>query len=213
MDSVQSIERGRHERWESWSDWARTHVAALLMPLARLAGRLGVHPNTITLLGLLLHVGVGIVFGLGHLRLGGVLLLLVGPVDALDGLLARALNKQSLFGSFLDSTLDRLSDAALILGLTAHYMRQGASTQVWLLLVSLVAVMTVSYIRARAEAVGLTCKIGLLTRMERVLLVGILSALGLPGVMAWALATLSMFTMVQRIVHVYLVSRQEEPDL
>lgn len=212
MDSVQSIERGRHKRWESWSDWARTHAAALLMPLARFAGRLGVHPNTITLLGLLLHVGVGIVFGLGHIRLGGVLLLLVGPVDALDGLLARALNKQSLFGSFLDSTLDRISDAVLILGLTAHYMRQGASTQVWLLLISLVAVMTVSYIRARAEAVGLTCKVGLLTRMERVLLIGILSALGLPAVMAWALATLSVFTMIQRIVHVYLVSRQGEPD-
>lgn len=211
MDSVRSIACKQHRRWDSWSDWARAHGAAFLMPLARFAGRLGLHPNTITLLGLLLHIGVGIVFGLGHLRLGGVLLLLVGPVDALDGLLARALNKQSLFGAFLDSTLDRISDAALILGLLAHYMRQGASTQVWLLLISLVAVMTVSYIRARAEAVGLTCKVGLLTRMERILLVGILSASGLPVVMVWALATLSMFTMVQRIVYVYLVSRQEEP--
>ncbi len=208
MDSVQSIERGQHKRWESWSDWARTHATTLLMPLARLAGRLGIHPNTLTILGMLLQIGVGVVFGLGHITLGGLLLLIVGPVDALDGLLARALNKQSVFGSFLDSTMDRISDAAVILGLTAHYLRQGASVQVWLLLISLVATMMISYIRARAEAVGLECKVGLLTRMERILLIGILSALGLPVVMVWALATLSVFTMIQRIIHVYLVSRR-----
>jgi CDP-diacylglycerol--glycerol-3-phosphate 3-phosphatidyltransferase len=171
-------------------------------------GRLGIHPNTITILGLLLHVGVGVVFSLGHIRLGGVLLLVVGPMDALDGLLARALGKESLFGSFLDSTLDRLSDAALILGLTAHYIRQGAHVQVALLLVSLVATMMISYVRARAESLGFSCKVGLLTRMERILVIGILSMLGLPLVMAWVLAVLSVFTVAQRIAYVYTVSRQ-----
>jgi len=180
------------------------------MPLARLAGRLGVHPNTLTILGMMLQIGVGVVFGLGHVTLGGVLLLIVAPVDALDGLLARALNKQSVFGAFLDSTLDRISDAAVILGLTAHYLRQGAAVQVWLLLISLVATMMISYIRARAEAVGLECKVGLLTRMERVLLIGVLSALGLPVAMTWALAVLSVVTMVQRIFHVYLLSQRVE---
>lgn len=186
-----------------WSDRARACAAALLMPLARLVGRLGIHPNTLTILGLILQIGVGIIFGLGHITLGGLLLLIVAPVDALDGLLARALNKQTAFGSFLDSTFDRISDAALILGLTAHFLRQGASVQVWLLLISLVAAMMVSYIRAKAEALGLECKVGLLTRMERIPLIGILSALGLPMVMAWALAILSVFTMIQRIIHVY----------
>jgi CDP-diacylglycerol--glycerol-3-phosphate 3-phosphatidyltransferase len=181
------------------------------MPLVRLAGRLGIHPNTLTILGMMLQIGVGVVFGLGHITLGGLLLLIVGPVDALDGLLARALNKQSVFGSFLDSTMDRISDAAVILGLTAHYLRQGASVQVWLLLIALVATMMVSYIRARAEAVGLECKVGLLTRLERVLLIGVLSALGLPVVMAWTLAVFSVFTVIQRIVHVYLISLQREP--
>ena len=211
MDTVRPIERGRHRRWESWSEWARAHGAALLMPLVRLAGRLGIHPNTLTILGMMLQIGVGVVFGLGHITLGGLLLLIVGPVDALDGLLARALNKQSVFGSFLDSTMDRISDAAVILGLTAHYLRQGASVQVWLLLIALVATMMVSYIRARAEAVGLECKVGSLTRLERVLLIGVLSALGLPVVMAWTLAVFSVFTVIQRIVHVYLISLQREP--
>jgi CDP-diacylglycerol--glycerol-3-phosphate 3-phosphatidyltransferase len=79
-----------------------------------------------------------------------------------------------------------------------------------LLLISLVAVMMVSYTRARAEAEGFQCKVGLLTRMERILLVGVLSAVGLPRVMIWALAVLSVFTVVQRILYVYAVSRREK---
>ena len=128
MNSVQRLERnrrrvgvvsGERRRWDSFTDWARAHAVGILTPIARAMGRLGIHPNTITVLGMLLQFGVAIVFGLGHLRLGGLLLLIVAPVDALDGALARALDEQTQFGSFLDSTLDRFSDAALILGLTA----------------------------------------------------------------------------------------------
>jgi CDP-diacylglycerol--glycerol-3-phosphate 3-phosphatidyltransferase len=173
-------------------------------------GRLGIHPNTITILGLLLQAGVGVMFGLGYVTLGGWVLLVVAPIDALDGALARALGNQSRFGAFLDSTLDRLSDAALILGLTAHYLRQGAHVEVGLLLTALVAAMMVSYTRARAEALGFPCKVGLLTRMERIILIGVLSGVGLPTVMVWALAVLSVFTVGQRILYVYGVSRREE---
>jgi CDP-diacylglycerol--glycerol-3-phosphate 3-phosphatidyltransferase len=182
------------------------------MPIAHVMGRIGIRPNTITLLGMLLQVGVGVVFGLGYITLGGWLLLAVAPVDALDGALARALGEENCFGAFLDSTLDRLSDAALILGLTAYYLRQGASTAVVLLLTSLVAVMMVSYTRARAEALGFPCKVGLLTRLERIFLVGVLSAVGLPIVMIWALAVFSVFTVVQRILYVYMVYRRGEQD-
>ena len=197
-------------KWDTLTDWARAQGSVILRPVANAMGRLGLHPNTVTLLGMLLQTGVGVVFGLGHLRLGGWLLLAVAPVDALDGLLARVLGKQSTFGAFLDSTVDRISDAALILGLTAHYIRQGAHLEVALLLTSLVAVMMISYIRARAEAVGYCCKVGLLTRMERILLIGVLSALGLHTVMVWALALLSVFTVIQRILYVYKVASQTE---
>lgn len=219
MNSVQQVERkqrveGKQQRgrWGSLTDWARTQAGVILMPVARAMGRLGIHPNMVTILGLLLQVGVGVMLGLGYITLGGWLLLIVAPVDALDGALARALGKQSRFGAFLDSTLDRLSDAALILGLTAHYLRRGASTAIVLLLISLVAVMMVSYVRARAEAEGFSCKVGLLTRMERVILIGVLSAIGLPTVMIWALAVLSVFTVVQRVLYVYAVSRREGRD-
>ena len=112
--------------------------------------------------------------------------------------------------AFLDSTLDRFSDAALILGLMTYYLYQGKSVAVVLAFVALVGVIMVSYTRARAEAVGFDCKVGLVTRMERIVLIGALSAVGLPMVMLWALAVLSMVTVVQRILHVYAVARQEE---
>jgi CDP-diacylglycerol--glycerol-3-phosphate 3-phosphatidyltransferase len=219
MSSVQQAKHQRHVervekekergRWDTLTDWARAQAGVLLMPFVRAIGRLGIHPNTLTILGMLLQVGVGVVFGLGYITLGGWLLLLVAPIDVLDGTLARVVGKQSRFGAFLDSTLDRLSDAALILGLMAHYLRQGASVAVALLIISLVAAMMVSYTRARAEALGFPCKVGLLTRMERIILIGVLSAIGLPTVMMWALAVLSVFTVVQRILYVYAVSRQE----
>jgi len=217
MSSAQQAECGRgvkqkrlRRRWDTFTDWARTQAGVFLMPIARAMARLGIHPNTVTLVGFLLQAGVGVVFGLGYLMLGGWLLLVVAPVDALDGALARAIGQKSLFGAFLDSTFDRLSDAALILGLTVHYLRHGEHLEVVLLLISLVAALMVSYTRARAEALGFPCRVGLLTRLERIVLIAALSAVGLPTVMIWVLAVLSVFTVVQRILYVYAVSRREE---
>jgi len=219
MSSAQQVECGRsvkqkrqRGRWDSFTDWARIQAGVILMPIARVMARLGIHPNTVTLVGFLLQVGVGVVFGLGHLVLGGWLLLVVAPVDALDGAVARARGQKSRVGAFLDSTFERLSDAALILGLTVHYLRQGEHLEVVLLLISLVAALMVSYTRARAEALGFPCRVGLLTRLERIALIAALSAVGLPIVMIWALAVLSVFTVVQRILYVYAVSRREEAD-
>ena len=203
---------GEPRKRVSFTDWARAQGSILLKPVVGLLIRLGLHPNTVTLVGMLLQLGVGVVFGLGHLLLGGWLLLAVAPLDAIDGLLARTAGKQSRFGAFLDSTLDRISDAALILGLTVHYWRQDAHLQVALLLVSLVAAMMVSYVRARAEAVGFTCKVGLLTRFERIVVIGLLSAIGLHTAMIWVLAACSVFTVIQRILHVYAVARREEAE-
>jgi CDP-diacylglycerol--glycerol-3-phosphate 3-phosphatidyltransferase len=120
---------------------------------------------------------------------------------------ARANGQERPFGAFLDSTLDRLSDAVLILGLTAYRLQQGALLQVGLLLVALVSALMVSYTRARAEALGLSCKVGLLTRMERIFLIAVLSALGLVTPLVWTLALLSLFTFLQRVIHVYRTSQ------
>jgi CDP-diacylglycerol--glycerol-3-phosphate 3-phosphatidyltransferase len=217
MSTAQRVERKqrvkqkrRRKHWDSFTDWAREQTKVILDPIVHVLGRLGIHPNTITIVGFLLQVGVGVLFSQGYLVLGGWSLIVVGPVDALDGMLARAFGQKSLFGAFLDSTLDRLSDAALILGLATHYLRQGSYLEVALLVISLVAASMVSYVRARAEALGFPCKVGVLTRLERLLLISVLSAIGLPTVMIWALAVLSVFTMIQRILYVYTFSRQIE---
>jgi len=195
-------------RWDSLTDWARERAAIITVPIARFLSRLGIHPNTITVIGLLLQLGVGAVFAAGYIRAGGWLLLVVAPMDALDGALARVSRKQSRFGAFLDSTLDRVADAVLILGLTVPYLRAGHFVMVELLLISLVAAMLVSYTRARAESLGFPCKIGVLSRLERVVLIAALCALGWPEVMAWVLAGLSLLTVGQRILYVYALSRQ-----
>jgi CDP-diacylglycerol--glycerol-3-phosphate 3-phosphatidyltransferase len=172
-------------------------------PVSRLLGRWGVHPNSVTIVGLLLQVCVSALFAVGRIRWGGGLLLVFAPLDALDGAVARAAGKVSVFGAFLDSTLDRLADAALILGLAWHTASQGAQLEAALLVAGLVAALMVSYTRARAESLGIPCKVGIVTRMERILLIGVLSALGLVPVLAWALAVFSFFTLFQRVARVY----------
>jgi CDP-diacylglycerol--glycerol-3-phosphate 3-phosphatidyltransferase len=207
---VRKQRSGYHRKWDTFTDWARAKGAIILGPVARLIARLGIHPNTITIAGLFLQIGVAVVFGLGHLTLGGWLLLALSPVDALDGLLARTLGRQSRFGAFLDSTIDRLSDTALVLGFVAHYIRHDDYLYVALLLVSLVASMMISYIRARAESLNFSCKVGLLTRVERLLVIGGLSALGLHPLMPPVLAVFTVFTVIQRMWHVYQISQQDE---
>lgn len=192
------------------TDRMRARATAVLEPVGSFLAGMGVHPNSVTLVGFLLQASCAALFALGRGRRGGMLLLVVAPLDAVDGAVARAGGKESPFGAFLDSTVDRLSDAVLILGLTAHRYREGVLLEVGLLLVALVASLMVSYTRARAEALGLSCKVGLVTRMERILLIAVLAALGLFSVLAWMLAILSTITVFQRVIHVYRSSSRRE---
>lgn len=210
MSDIEGATTEGRGQWESLSDWVRARCAAVLTPAAVFLAGLGVRPNAITVLGFLLQIGVATLFALDHVRWGGVVLLVVAPMDALDGAVARASGTDGPFGAFLDSTLDRLSDAALILGLTARGLQQGALLEVGLFLVALVAALMVSYARARAEALDFSCKVGLLTRLERILLIAALSAFRLITPLAWALSVLSVVTVVQRVVHVYRASSWSE---
>jgi len=203
-------EAGRRAPRQTLTDWARARAAGVLAPLARWLGRLGVRANTITAVGFLLQLGVSALFVTERLRWGGVLLSLVAPLDALDGAVARATGSDGPFGAFLDSTLDRLSDAALILSLAAYQFRLGALTEGALFLGALVLSLMVSYTRARAEALGVGCTVGLATRLERVLLIAVLSTLGLVKILAWVLALLSLITFLQRMVHVYRACFQQD---
>ncbi len=159
MDKAQPKAQPEAPRaYESLAEWARDAAQVITIPLARVLNRLKIHPNTLTLLGCLPTIGVGGVLASGRLTLGGWLLEIIAPVDALDGALARLSGRSSRFGAFLDSTLDRVSEGVLYLCLAAHYLWHGATTEVLLAFLSLIGAFLVSYVRARAEAGGFSCK-------------------------------------------------------
>jgi CDP-diacylglycerol--glycerol-3-phosphate 3-phosphatidyltransferase len=186
------------------TDLARKWMRWLLEPLARLINRTGVSPNLLTVMGFVLTVGVAYVLATGHLQIGGVLLAIAGLFDALDGTLARLAGRRSRFGAFLDSTVDRFSEAVIFLGLLVHYTQHGGRQESFLIYATLVGSLMVSYARARAESIGIECKGGILTRFERavVLVVGLI--LNQMLIALWIMAVLSNFTALQRI---YLVWR------
>jgi CDP-diacylglycerol--glycerol-3-phosphate 3-phosphatidyltransferase len=190
------------------SDWARKWAQGLITPLARLISRTGITPTGLTVAGFVFNAGVAWVMALGHLRLGGLLVLLAGAFDALDGALARLTDRVTPFGAFLDSTLDRCSEAVLYLGLLAFYAGRGSRLEILLIYLTIVGSFLVSYTRARAEGLDIECKVGLFTRFERVVVL----ALGLLlGQMLLALAVLAVgshLTALHRILHVWRETRE-----
>jgi CDP-diacylglycerol--glycerol-3-phosphate 3-phosphatidyltransferase len=193
------------------SDRVRRYGQVILDPTVRVIARTGVTPNMLTIFGFLLNVGVAAVLAAGYLRLGGVLLLLSASFDALDGTLARQTGQQSRFGAFFDSTVDRYSEAVVLAGLLIYFVDQGAQLEVLLIYAAIVGSLMVSYARARAEGLDLECKVGMLTRFERVVVLGGGLILGVVTLALWTVAILANLTAVQRIVHVHRVAAEPEP--
>ena len=194
------------------SEVRRTLANRIVEPPARLLAATSVSPNAITWFGFLLAVGAAILIILGHLLAAGFLVLISGLFDLLDGALARRANRVTLFGGVLDSTLDRLSEAILLLGILGLFLLTGEQPflfasvtlgwSVLLIFVTLLGSLLVSYIRARAEALGVECDVGLFTRGERVIVL----ALGLllnQLVIALAIITVfSFITVGQRLLYI-----------
>ena len=181
----------------------------LVRPLALLH----VTPNTVTIIGLLLNGVVGWVIAGGHLVAGGILLLVAGGFDMLDGALARVTKKFSTFGAFLDSVLDRYSEAIVGFGLLYHEMLAHDTLVVGLLYAYIIGSLMISYARARAEGLGLDAKVGLLPRPERIVIlaVGLIFHVLLVPVLV-ILAILTNFTALQRVYHVWQGTRSNESD-
>ncbi len=208
--SVEKTQSRKSPRvYESLAEWAREAAQVFTIPIARVLARWKIHPNTLTLLGCLLTIGVGGVIASGRLTLGGWLLAVVAPIDALDGALARVTGRGSRFGAFLDSTLDRVSEAVLLLCLAAHYLWRGATMEVLLAFLALIGSTLVSYTRARAEANGYSCKVGFFTRLERTVVLAAGLILGIPTIALWVLAIGSNLTALWRILHVYFQARRD----
>lgn len=186
----------------------------LVAPLGRAFIRAGIRPNVITTVGTIIVVGSGVAFGFGAIRLGGLLLLASGVFDILDGQVARQGGMMTTFGAFYDSTLDRVGEAAVFAGLAVYFERGGVlpERQTLALVIALTALamsMLVSYARARAEGLGLDCKVGIAARAERIFLLGaptLVFGSGRHGMLVfWLVAILALaatITVVQRVVYV-----------
>ena len=176
-------------------------------PIGRALARTGMTPNALTVVGCILNFGVGAILALGYQWQGGILVLVVGAFDTLDGALARASGRATTFGAFLDSTLDRYSEAAIFFGILADAVRRGDIQVVLLTYAAAIGSLMVSYARARAEGLGLRGDVGWLQRPERVVILGLGLILGLVVPALWILAILTNLTALQRILHVRNLTR------
>lgn len=166
-------------------------------------------PNGITIFGLVGNVAAGVLIGFGYLTWGGLVALLVGPLDALDGALARLRGESGQYGAFIDSVTDRYSEIALFGGLLVHFSQLNAWREALLVFFAALGSVMVSYVRARAEALGYSAKVGLLTRAERyiVLIPGII--FHIPEISLWILAVMTHFTALQRFLFVRKQARMQ----
>ena len=176
-------------------------------PIIKFLARTPITPNTITWLGFWLTVGAAALVATGNLFAAGFVVLIAGLFDMLDGALARATNRVTRFGGILDSTLDRLSDAVLLLGILVIYTRNQQVAESLLVGFALLGSLMVSYLRAKVESLGIECRVGLFTRSERVIILALgllLSQFGYALVIALAIITVfSFFTAGQRLFYAW----------
>ena len=186
----------------TFADKMRVWFRWYLNPIAGFFNRLGIRPNTVTLIGLMGTIGCAVLIAFGHMTWAGILLLIMGPVDAMDGALARLRNEASDWGAFVDAVTDRYSELFLFLGFLIFYMLQADVAGVILAYLAAAGSVLVSYVKARADASKLDANVGLLTRVERyiVLIPGLIFNLPLPVLII--IAILANFTALQRILRV-----------
>ena len=186
-------------------------------PVAKTLARLGVSPNVITLAGLVGACGSAYLLGAGSLAWGGVVMLAAGVLDLFDGAVARLTGRASKFGALLDSTADRVSEAVVLLGLLVYYMEEPSTLGAVLAFAAMVGSMMVSYVRARAEGLGVHWTGGVMTRPERVAVLGAAAIVGQwwgPAVLAAlaAIAALTTLTTLQRVFYVRRVLSGDEAE-
>ncbi|MBW1772771.1 MAG: CDP-alcohol phosphatidyltransferase family protein [Deltaproteobacteria bacterium] len=209
------------------SEKNRERYMKILSPVGNFLARVGVHPHILTVTGVVLSALAGLVYCNGSFFWAAWVLVLAGSCDALDGQIARQTDKKSQFGAFMDSTLDRYSDMFPLLGLAYYFAggpafygsasgTQGGDCAYWTVIITVLAItgsFMVSYTRARAEALGMSCKKGLMQRPERITLLIIGSLLGaIPGIgtllMKATLIVLALSTNVTAVHRMVYVKQQ-----
>ena len=192
----------------------------IVSPVVAIFVRYQLNPNWLTTISFFVSVAAAIQFGRGALRGGALLTLLGGLFDMIDGAVARASQRVTRFGALYDSTLDRYAEILTLMGIGYFFFNsngRGLESGLFVSMVVLAALsgsLMVSYVRARAEALNFECKVGIVQRPERVVLIGV-GALISPSGLVWAMIAIAFFanmTAIQRIINVWLMSRSEKWD-
>jgi len=186
----------------TFSDRMRVVFKGVLDPIGAFFNRLGIYPNTMTLLGLAGNIIGAVLIALGHMTLGGIVVLIMGLIDTLDGTMARLRGMPSEFGAFVDSVTDRYSELVIFAGLLYYFLQKGDWLSPMAIYIAASGAVLVSYVRARAASLGMDTKVGFLSRFERYLVLAPSLIFNIPMVGIWIIAILANFTALQRIVDV-----------
>jgi len=171
------------------------------IPLAQIVRRIPFSPNVLTIIGFVITCIAALVIPY-NIRLGGILVLVGGVFDMIDGIAARTGGKATKFGAFLDSVLDRYADAFLFLALAWYFSSRADYTGAFLSIITLIGAFLISYARARAEGLGESCHVGIMERPERIMLLIFATLTGWLLPVLWVMAVLTHITVIQRICHV-----------
>ncbi len=204
-----SVQQPASEAPTTFTEWMRARFKGVLDPVAGFLNRLGLMPNTVTLIGLAGNLVGAYFLARGMFLVGGILVLIMGLVDALDGTMARLRGERSDFGAFVDSVSDRYSELLIFAGLLAYYALRD---DLWMTVLTFFAAagsVLVSYVRTRAESLGFQAKVGLLTRMERYIVLAPSLVFGIPWFGVIVIALLGNATAFQRIIWVRRQARQK----
>ncbi len=192
------------------SSWLNHRLDPIVYKLTPKKSNRTIHPNILTILGCLANLASGVVFAFGHLFWGGILLLLGGFFDMLDGAVARQESRVTPFGGFLDSVLDRYADQFVLFGILIYFAQLQQVRWVIFTAIAIIGTTVTPYARARAENIIDSCRVGILERPERVI---VLAAGALFGYVTYAILivmVLSNVTVFQRIYHTYKKARASQ---
>jgi CDP-diacylglycerol---glycerol-3-phosphate 3-phosphatidyltransferase len=192
----------KQEKPATFTDFMRVLLKGILDPIATFLNKIGLTPNTMTLIGLVGHAIGAVFLYRGHMLVGGLIILVMAPIDALDGSMARLRGEPSVFGAFVDSVTDRYSELLIFLGLLLYYLQEGDWVTSALIYLAAAGSVLVSYVRARAEALGFEAKVGILTRLERYFVLVPSLVFGIPRIGVGIIALMANVTALQRIIYV-----------
>ncbi|HPD63271.1 MAG TPA: CDP-alcohol phosphatidyltransferase family protein [Anaerolineaceae bacterium] len=204
----------KHTEPSAKSTWSleiflRKLFKGVIDPIASLFIKMGLKPNTITAMGFILTILAAYFTATGRFLIAGLILLVGAPLDVVDGSMARLQGEPTRFGGFIDSVTDRYSELVLLLGLLFYYVQQQNLRASLLVFIAAAGSVMVSYTKARAESLGFTAKVGLLTRVERMIIMVAFLLIKRPIIALWIISIGANITAIQRMWFVYKQSKEQ----